>query len=132
MDIPRVWRLIPQRYRLEGTQCSNCDAIQFPPMMICPECKSRNQKPYNLNGKGKVYSYSTVYAPLTQFEDMAPYVVALIDLKEGTRITAQLTDVAPADVNIGMDVEMVIRKISERGSNGVISYGYKFRPLIDF
>lgn len=132
MDIPRIWRLIPQRYRLEGTQCSDCDAFQFPPMMICPDCKSRKLKPYNFIGKGKIYSYSTVYAPLTQFEDVAPYVVALIDLDEGTRITAQLTDVSPNDVYIGMDVEMVIRKISERGSNGVISYGYKFRPPIEF
>lgn len=132
MDIPRVWRLIPQRYRLQGTRCMNCDALQFPPMLICPECKGRDQQPHNLIGKGKVYSFSTVYAPLAQFEDVAPYVVALIDLVEGPRITAQLTDVAPDEVEIGMDVEMILRKISERGSHGVISYGYKFRPPIEF
>jgi uncharacterized OB-fold protein len=83
-------------------------------------------------GKGTVYSFSTVYTPLANFEDVAPYVVALIDLEEGPRITAQLTDVSPNDVEIGMPVEMVIRKISERGSNGVIVYGYKFRPPIAF
>jgi len=132
MDIPRIWRLIPQRYRLQGTQCSHCDARQFPPMQICPECKSREQKAYNFKGKGKIYSFSTVYAPLSQFEDVAPYIVALIDLDDGPRLAAQLTDVSPDRVSIGMDVEMVIRKISESGSQGVISYGYKFRPPLEF
>ena len=132
MDIPRVWRLRSQRYRLQRTQCESCADLQFPPALICPNCKSRDLKPFNFLGKGIIYSFSTVYTPLANFEDVAPYVVALIDLKEGPRITAQLTDVSSNDVEIGMPVEMVIRKISERGSNGVIVYGYKFRPPIAF
>ena len=59
-----------------------------------------------------------------------PYIVALIDLEEGPRITAQLTDVASDEVEIGMPVEMVIRKISEEGERGLIVYGYKFRPPV--
>lgn len=132
MDIPRVWRLRFQRYRLQGTRCESCADLQFPPMLICPKCKARDLKSFNLLGKGVVYSFSTVYSPLAQFEDVAPYVVALIDLEEGPRITAQLTDVSSADVAIGMPVEMVIRKISEQASNGVITYGYKFRPPIKY
>lgn len=130
MDIQRVWRLRPQRYRLQGTQCKHCADLQFPPMLICPKCKGRDLQPYRLSGKGRVYSFSTVYNPLSQFEDIAPYVVAMIDLEEGPRITAQLTDVVSGNVEIGMPVEMVVRKISEHGSNGVIAYGYKFRPPV--
>lgn len=132
MDIPRVWRLRFQRYKLQGTQCESCADLQFPPVLICPKCKSQDLKSFNLLGRGVVYSFSTVYTPLAQFEDVAPYVVALIDLEEGPRITAQLTDVSSNDVEIGMPVEMVIRKISECGNNGVIVYGYKFRPPIEF
>lgn len=105
-------------------------APQFPPMLICPACKSRNLHAFRFLGKGVVYSFSTVYTPLAQFEDIAPYVVALIDLEEGPRITALLTDIQANEVTIGLHVEMVVRKISERGSNGVITYGYKFRPSI--
>lgn len=130
MDIPRVWRLRLQRYRLQGTRCEDCMAPQFPPMLICPACKSRNLHAFRFLGKGVVYSFSTVYTPLAQFEDIAPYVVALIDLEEGPRITALLTDIQANEVTIGLHVEMVVRKISERGSNGVITYGYKFRPSI--
>jgi uncharacterized OB-fold protein len=44
-------------------------------------------------------------------------------------VTAQLTDVAPTQVAIGMPVEMVTRRIRTHGDEGTIAYGYKFRPV---
>lgn len=130
MDIPRIWRLRSQRYNLEGTQCQNCTSLSFPPALICTKCRSRELTPFRFAGSGSIYSYSIVYNPLSQFTQFVPYVVALIDLDEGVRITGQLTDVIPADVKIGMPVEMVIRKISEQSNQGAIVYGYKFRPPV--
>ena len=43
-------------------------------------------------------------------------------------MTAQLTDVDNADIYIGMQVEMVTRKLREDGPRGMLVYGYKFRP----
>jgi uncharacterized OB-fold protein len=43
-------------------------------------------------------------------------------------LTAQLTDVDRDQVHIGMPVEMVTRKLRADGEEGVIIYGYKFRP----
>jgi uncharacterized OB-fold protein len=131
MDIPRIWRLRAQRYRLQGTQCRDCAELSFPPVLICPSCRSRELIPHTFSGKGKIYSYSTVYNPLSQFTEFVPYIVALIDLEEGVRITSQLTDVNPNEVKVGMQVEMVIRKISEQSERGAIVYGYKFRPPVN-
>jgi hypothetical protein len=61
---------------------------------------------------------------------MAPYTVALVKLEEGPLVTAQLTDVAPNEVEIGMPVEMVTRKLRTQGDEGLIIYGYKFRPRL--
>jgi uncharacterized OB-fold protein len=97
-------------------------------VLICSKCKSRDLEAFFFSGRGSVYSFSTVYHALVKFADFLPYIVALIDLEEGPRITAQLTDVCPQEVEIGMPVEMVVRKISEEGERGVINYGYKFRP----
>lgn len=130
MDIPRVWRLRPQRYRLVGTRCEDCGGLQFPPAKICPECRNQRLESYQFAGRGTVFSFSTVYSPLPRFEEMAPYVVALIDLEEGPRVAAQITDAEPTDIEIGMPVEMVIRKLSEEGKRGVITYAYKFRPVL--
>ena len=45
-------------------------------------------------------------------------------------VTAQLTDVDNDAVHIGMEVEMVTRKLREEGAEGQIIYGYKFRPVL--
>lgn len=130
MDIPRHWRLREQRYRLEGTACDSCGSKHFPPRIVCTECKSRELRKHRFNGKGTIYSYTVMYQTSPPFEPYVPYVVALIDLDEGPRITAQLTDIAPDEVKIGLEVEMVIRKMSEEGERGMIVYGYKFRPPV--
>ena len=130
MDIPRIWRLQAQRYRLEGTKCTQCGSLFFPPQQICRNCKSRELQTYAFAGRGKIYTYSVVYNAPLQFKEYVPYIVALIDLDEGPRITAQLTDVDPQDVKIGAAVEMIIRKINQEDESGVIQYGYKFRPLL--
>ncbi len=128
MDIPRYWRLKDQRYRLQGTVCENCGQYSFPPRAVCPKCKSRNQKLFVFSGKGTVFSFTTIYQTIGAYQDKVPYLVALIDLDEGPRITAQLTDVEWDEVHIGMPVEMVVRKYYEDGADGPIFYGYKFRP----
>jgi len=64
------------------------------------------------------------------FEEFVPYTVALVRLEEGPLVTAQLTDVDNEEVQIGMEVEMVTRKLREENEDGLIVYGYKFRkPL---
>ena len=50
----------------------------------------------------------------------------LLDFHSG-----QLTDVSPDQVTVGMPVEMVTRKVREFGEDGVLLYGYKFRPLFE-
>lgn len=82
------------------------------------------------SGKGRVYSFSTVYDPPEGFEDYVPYTVAIIELEEGPLVTARLTDVDNNGVYIGMPVEMVTRILSEDGERGLINYGYNFRPPI--
>ena len=130
MDIPRYWRLKNQRYRLQGRKCQDCGNLSFPPRLVCPKCKSRNSEPYEFHGRGKLFTYTTLYQAPDRFDPMVPYVVGLIDLEEGVRVTAQVTDILPEELEIGMDLEMVIRKIYADGDKGPILYGYKFRPVL--
>jgi hypothetical protein len=116
--------------RLVGEICPKCGAKLFPPRDICPECSAPAKQPFAFSGRGEVYSFSTIYQPPAGFENYAPYTVALVRLEEGPLITAQLTDVDRDRIHIGMPVEMVTRKINEGGEDGVILYGYKFRPVM--
>lgn len=122
------WRLRGQRYRLEGEVCNHCGEKIFPPRDICPHCKQPAKQPYAFSGQGEVYSFSTIRNAPEGFEHYSPYTVALVKLAEGPMVTAQLTDVSPRDVSIGMPVEMVTRRIRVQGEDGTIAYGYKFRP----
>jgi hypothetical protein len=124
------WRLNGQRYRLEGEECPHCAAKIFPPRDICPECGKPAKEPHRLSGRGEVFSFTTVKSAPADFARYTPYTVALIKLEEGPMVTAQLTDVAPDEVEIGMPVEMVTRKLRAQGDEGTIIYGYKFRPLL--
>ncbi|MBN1123138.1 MAG: Zn-ribbon domain-containing OB-fold protein [Anaerolineae bacterium] len=129
MSVSQNWRLERQRYRLQGEECPHCGAKIFPPRDACPECAKPAQEPYTFVGKGEIYSYTTVIDGPLGFEYQSPYVVALVKLDEGPIITTQLTDLE-GEPEIGMRVEMVTRKLRTDGDEGVIVYGYKFRPLL--
>ncbi|MBN1955220.1 MAG: Zn-ribbon domain-containing OB-fold protein [Anaerolineae bacterium] len=129
MSVPNTWRLQQQRYRLMGEVCDRCKTKIFPPRDVCPECEAPAKTQFALSGRGEVYSYSTVYNAPAGFEDATPYTVALVRLEEGPLVTAQLTDVSAEEVEIGMPVEMVTRRLRADGAEGIISYGYKFRPV---
>lgn len=127
-DIVRGWRHIQQRYNLIGSKCSQCGKVFFPKRVICPECRRRGKiEDIKLSGKGKIYTYSVINTPTEEFKTLAPYVVAIIELEEGTKITSQIVDCDPDKIEIGDEVEVVFRKIRTEGDDGVISYGYKFK-----
>jgi uncharacterized OB-fold protein len=130
MDIARHWRLRKQRYALEGEQCDHCGKFIFPPRDVCPHCGEEARGAHAMSGKGEVYSFTVVHEPPTGYETQAPYAIALVRLEEGPLITAQLTDVDAAEIKIGMPVEMVTRRLRTDGDEGVIQYGYKFRPIL--
>ena len=125
---PMSWRRIPERYGLIGSECEICKANFFPARKICPNCRRRGRtKPIRYSGKGKIYSYSVIYSPPTGFELEAPYIIAIVELDEGPRLTSQIVDCDLRDVKIGVPVEMVFRKIQEDGKEGLIHYGFKFK-----
>jgi uncharacterized OB-fold protein len=128
MAVPRFWREISNRYNLIGTKCGNCNKIFFPPRYICPKCRRIGKlDPYKLNRKGKIISFTVIHVAPNGFEDQAPYALAIIELDEGPRLTAQVTDCDPNQIKIGDRVEMIFRRIGQDGEDGAIYYGYKVR-----
>lgn len=130
MQVARHWRTRSQRYSLTGEICDQCKTYIFPPRDVCPECEAPAKTPYAFSGNGQVYSYSTVYQAPEGYEQFAPYTVGLVQLEEGPMVTAQITDIEPDKIEVGMPVEMVTRKLREEGEEGLIVYGYKFRPRL--
>lgn len=77
--------------------------------------------------EGKILSFTQVHAAPAGFELEAPYWLALIELKNGVCILAQVADSPMEKIIIGAPVAMVFRKIFEDEKHGAIAYGYKFK-----
>lgn len=125
MDLAKHWRLRAARYRLEGQRHSGSGEVRFP-----PEAPSDEWQLFGLSGAGTVYSFTVVRQPPAGLDEATPYMLALVKLAEGPMITAQLTDCDPDQVTIDMPVEMVTRRLRDLGPDGLLVYGYKFRPLL--
>lgn len=129
---PMYQRHIAQRYRLVAARCTKCGGINFPPQGVCRHClNSFEFEEISLSGRGKIASHARISAggAPPEFAEQAAvrgdYVVAIIELEEGPRLTAQLVDCN--HVQIGMPVEATMRRIYV--DEGVIRYGYKFKPV---
>lgn len=80
-----------------------------------------------LSGVGKVVSYTTIHAPPTGYEGETPYVVGVVELKEGPLVTAQI-DVDVGSVRVGVPVRVVFRRLHDNDESGILFYGFKFVP----
>jgi uncharacterized protein len=128
MTVPRFWRKIPNRYNLIGTKCENCNTYYFPPRPVCPPCRRKGAiREHQFEGSGKIVTHTTIYSAPEGFSMMTPYVLAIVELDEGPKLTAQIV-CDPSEVKIGMRVKSVFRKLGEDGPDGVIYYGTKFIP----
>ncbi len=91
--------------RLLVQRCDDCDRLRHPPRPMCPHCTSLAWTAVPASGRGTVASFVLPRHPQWPWFD-EDYVVALVDLEEGVRIVSNLVDVAPADVRIGLAVEV--------------------------
>lgn len=68
-----------------------------------------------VSGRGRLYAWSEVHVPARGFEDVAPYVVAAVDLDEGVRLFARLVDVDAASLRRGQRLRIRWEPAGEDG-----------------
>lgn len=125
----RYWREIPQRYRYEAGKCKKCGKIHFPPRLVCSACGAREFETTILDKTGTLETFTVIHIAPTGFEDEAPYVVGIIKLDDGVKITAQVVDCETDKLGIGDRVRLEFRRVQQDGESGILCYGYKFVPV---
>jgi uncharacterized OB-fold protein len=129
--VAQVWRRIKAIYNIIGNKCNTCGTYYFPPRPVCPTCRRKGDlEEYQYKGLGKIYTFAIVRQAPEDFKRQVPYVIAQVELDEGPRLTAQIVNVDPEAVFVGMNVRSCFRKITEYGASGIIVYGYKFEPCM--
>ena len=76
-----------------GLKCHKCGGYTVPPQKVCSECHSEDTEVVELSRSGEVRSFTVIYPPAEGFEP--PYIVGLIELKEGPWVTANIVKYAP-------------------------------------
>jgi uncharacterized OB-fold protein len=84
--------------------------------------RTKNRIP--LDSGGTILSWTRVIDAPKGHEGFSPYIVALIELADGSRVTAQVVDSAPST---GARVQACFRRVSIDGEDGIIEYGVKFK-----
>jgi uncharacterized OB-fold protein len=130
MNIAKNWRQRATRYRLEGQRRRSSGEIRFPAVPAALGEDPADWEPVTLSGRGELYSFSVLRQAPEGFESFGIYAVGLVRLAEGPLVTAQLTDCDEDELQIGMPLEMATRRMQDSGADGVLVYGYKFRPLL--
>ena len=93
--------------RLVVERCDACGAESHPPRGICRACRSRSLSPVEITDGGVVYSFTVNHQRwLPDLE--VPYAVVLVEFPghPGVRVVGRLRGCEPADVAIGMAVEV--------------------------
>jgi len=103
-----------KRHELLIQQCKICNAKLFYPKLFCPSCLSSELGWIKSGGKGKVYSYTTVYGYQPEaFTDDIPYILAVIRLEEGVQMMSRIVDCKPEDVKCDMNVVVVFKDVTD-------------------
>ena len=88
--------------------CQKCRWADFHPLSVCPRCGGDLEQTAAA-GEGKVVTYTAIRYPPKGFEKQAPYVVAIIDLKDGLRVIGRISN-APDEIKIGSQVALTSSK----------------------
>ena len=94
-------------------RCEACGAAVFYPRAVCPHCFGGPLRWFTAAGTGRVYSYTVAHRAFGEFEDQAPFTVALVDLDEGVRMLTRIVGASPDSVAIGMPVQMTVEQIGD-------------------
>ena len=122
---PLLWRECSQIVALHGSRCKRCGTVQFPIQRVCVNCQAKDdfEEIGFADRQGKVFTYTKDnLAPCID----PPLIKVVVDFDDGGRGLFTMTDVNPDEVQIGMPVEMTLRRLMEAG---ILVYFWKCRPL---
>jgi len=98
-------------------RCRTCGRYQFYPRGHCVHCFAPDPEWTAASGRGRLHTFSVVHrTPNAEFAADCPYVLAIVELDEGPRMTARITGEAD-----GMACDQRVHAVfSPAGGAGVL------------
>lgn len=89
------------------------EKYQFYPRSVSIFTGRQNLEWREASGKGTLYSFTDIHVAPSGFEDLAPYMIGVIELDEGVRMMTPLQNVTMDDAALGMRMRICWQKLSD-------------------
>jgi hypothetical protein len=98
--------------RMMTTRCKKCKQITFPPKMNCITCGRSEMEWIEIEGPGKLNTFTTIMYGPAGFEKEIPYTLALVEFPMGIRIFGQMDKkISLNGIKVGMELRVVPIKL---------------------
>ncbi len=107
--------------KIMGTRCTSCERLYFPPRADCFNCLSSAMDWFEVEGVGKLITYSKLkYAPVG-FEDDLPYCIAVLDYGDYKVFGRIASEIPEEEIQLGMELTTEANELP----NGQLNYVFK-------
>jgi len=104
--------------KVMGTRCSACGMVFFPPRADCCKCLASNMEWFEIEGTGKLITYSKLKFAPVGFEDDLPYCIAVLDYIHFKVFGRIASDIPEEEIELGMAMKTVANQLP----NGQLNY----------
>lgn len=104
-----------------GTRCRDCGTAFFPPRADCYQCLTANMAWFDIDGTGKLVTYSRLQFAPVGFQEDLPYCIAVLDYGDYKVFGRIAEDIPEEELVIGMQMTTVANSLP----NGQLNYVFK-------
>ncbi len=103
-----------REHELRLQRCEDCAVLRFPVSPVCYSCLSDRAEWEPMSGRAALGTWIVVERATgnAAWQEVAPYVVALVNLDEGPRLTTNIVGIDPEDLHYGMRLEIVFDDVT--------------------
>ncbi len=128
-----AYELFLNEGKIMGTKCKKCGALSLPPRPLCVSCYGSQMEWVQFNGEAKLSAFTDIlvappYMAKEGFGRNNPYIVGVVELKEGVKAVARITGIdakKPEQIKIGTPLKADFLTKEE---GGVRKTSLAFRP----
>ncbi len=107
--------------KVMGTRCTECGQVFFPPRADCCKCLPGAIEWFQVEGTGKLVTYSRLQFGPVGFENDLPYCIALVDYGD-YKVFGRIADGLPEEkITVGMPMKTRVNKLP----NGQLNYVFE-------
>ena len=108
-------------HKLMAVRCLECEGLFVPPRPMCPNCFSSMIAWEEMDGKGELAAFTSVYIGPTAmieagYDRSNPYLAGVVKLAEGPCISAQILGLDAANPDVGAIGTPLTVQFIERGA----------------